>query len=244
MAPRGRLAEAAGLELTRGAIVVDAAMRTRRTACYAAGDVALAHNAAAGRRLRVEHWGEALNMGEIAGRSVAGETRVWDVAPGFWSTIGEHTLKYAAWGDGFDEARLVDHAGGAFTVWYGRDGRTVGVLAHDARRGLRARRGLIAEAPLPLSELRAVVVVPARDEEELIGGVHRALAAQTASRATVRGPCSCSTAAPTRPTTRAWRRRAGPRAPRDAQPPGPAPGGARARNGAAERLHAAGRRTA
>ena len=26
--------------------------------------------------------------------------------PGFWSTIGEHTLKYAAWGDGFSRARL------------------------------------------------------------------------------------------------------------------------------------------
>ena len=72
---------------------------------YAAGDVALAHNAAAGRRLAVEHWGEALNMGEVAGRTIAGEDAQWDVAPGFWSTIGEHTLKYVAWGDGFDEAR-------------------------------------------------------------------------------------------------------------------------------------------
>ena len=43
-------------------------------------------------------------MGEVAGRTIAGEDATWDVAPGFWSTIGEHTLKYVAWGDGFDDA--------------------------------------------------------------------------------------------------------------------------------------------
>ena len=26
--------------------------------------------------------------------------------PGFWTTIGDHTLKHSAWGDGFDEARV------------------------------------------------------------------------------------------------------------------------------------------
>ena len=42
--------------------------------------------------------------------AIAGEDATWDVAPGFWSTIGEHTLKYVAWGDGFDDSRLVDTA--------------------------------------------------------------------------------------------------------------------------------------
>jgi 3-phenylpropionate/trans-cinnamate dioxygenase ferredoxin reductase subunit len=55
-------------------------------------------------------------MGEIAGRTIAGEDSQWDVAPGFWSTIGERTLKYAAWGDGFDETRLVED-GDAWTIW-------------------------------------------------------------------------------------------------------------------------------
>jgi 3-phenylpropionate/trans-cinnamate dioxygenase ferredoxin reductase subunit len=120
---------AVGIESER--IPVDAGMRTSREAVYAVGDLVSAHNASAGRPLAVEHWGEALNMGEIAGRNAAGEDRVWDVAPGFWSTIGTHTLKYAAWGDGFDDARMVEHADGAFTVWYGREGTTVGVLTHD-----------------------------------------------------------------------------------------------------------------
>ena len=43
--------------LAGGAVPVDAAMRTEPSWLYAAGDVAFAHNASAGRRLRVEHWG-------------------------------------------------------------------------------------------------------------------------------------------------------------------------------------------
>jgi len=46
--------------------------------------------------------------------------------------IGGRTLKYAAWGDGHDEVRFAPGADGGFTAWYGRDGRIVGMLAHDA----------------------------------------------------------------------------------------------------------------
>ena len=89
-------------------------------------------------------------MGEIAGSAIAGEDAPWDVAPGFWSTIGEHTLKYVAWGDGFDEARLVEHGGGAWTVWYGRDGTTVGVLTHERDEDYEAGRERVETgAPLP-----------------------------------------------------------------------------------------------
>jgi 3-phenylpropionate/trans-cinnamate dioxygenase ferredoxin reductase subunit len=139
---------ALGIESER--IPVDAGMRTARERVYAAGDLVCAHNASAGRALAVEHWGEALNMGEIAGRNAAGEDREWDVAPGFWSTIGEHTIKYAAWGDGFDEARLVEHERGAFTVWYGREGVTVGVLAHERDADYERGKELVEQgAPLP-----------------------------------------------------------------------------------------------
>lgn len=129
--PLVELAEQAGLAVRDGRVVTDEHMRTSDSAVYAAGDVALAYNASAGRSLAVEHWGDALAMGEVAGRNAAGEDASWSDPPGFWSTIGEQTLKYSAWGDGHDESRLVDHGDG-FTVWYGRDGRTVGVLAHNA----------------------------------------------------------------------------------------------------------------
>jgi NADPH-dependent 2,4-dienoyl-CoA reductase/sulfur reductase-like enzyme len=138
---------AVGIESER--IPVDAGMRTSRRNVYAAGDLVKAHNASAGRALAVEHWGEALNMGEIAGRNVAGEDRSWDVAPGFWSTIGRNTIKYAAWGDGFDEARLEERDGG-FTVWYGREGITFGVLTHNRDADYERGKALVEQgAPLP-----------------------------------------------------------------------------------------------
>jgi NADPH-dependent 2,4-dienoyl-CoA reductase/sulfur reductase-like enzyme len=125
-------------------------MRTSADGVYAAGDVALARNAAAGRRLPVEHWGEALNQGEAAGAQAAGAGAVWDTAPGFWSTIGTRTLKHVAWGDGFDEARLVDHPGGAWTVWYGTDGVAAGVLCHERDEDYEHGRELIEQGrPLP-----------------------------------------------------------------------------------------------
>ena len=113
--------------------------------CIAAGDVAFARNARAGRSLRVEHWGDALGQGEVAGRNAAGEDAEWDAVPGFWSTIGDHTLKYAAWGDGFEESRLEPQGDGAFTAWYGREGKIVGVLAHEADDDYERGRSLIAE---------------------------------------------------------------------------------------------------
>jgi len=148
--PRAELAEAAGLEVRDGRIVTDERMRTSAPGVYAAGDVALATNAAAGRRLPVEHWGEALNHGEVAGAQAAGGDAEWATAPGFWSTIGERTLKHVAWGDGFDEARLVVHPGGGWTVWYGRGGTTVGVLTHECDEDYEHGRGLVERArPLP-----------------------------------------------------------------------------------------------
>lgn len=145
VAPRSELAAAAGLELSDGAVPVNRAMRTARAGLFAAGDVAFAENARAGRRLRVEHWGDALGQGEVAGRGAAGEDEEWGAVPGFWSTIGNHTLKYAAWGDGFEQSRLEQHGGGAFTAWYGREQKIVGVLAHGADEDYDRGRSLIAE---------------------------------------------------------------------------------------------------
>jgi NADPH-dependent 2,4-dienoyl-CoA reductase/sulfur reductase-like enzyme len=138
------LASAAGVEVDEG-VMVDEAMVSSHPRLLAAGDVAFARNAAAGRRLRVEHWGEALNQGKVAGRTLANEGASWDVAPGFWSTLGERTLKYAGWGDGWDEIRFVPSNGDGFTVWYGKDGELVGVLAHDNDRAYEEGKRQIEE---------------------------------------------------------------------------------------------------
>ena len=150
VAPRSELAAQAGLELDGGAVPVSAAMRTGHDGLLAAGDVCLAENLAAGRPLRVEHWGDALGQGAIAGQTAAGVDAGWDEVPGFWSTIGTRTLKYAAWGDGFDATRLHRDDDGPFVAWYGRQGAVAGVLTHEHDDDYERGRELIAEgAPWP-----------------------------------------------------------------------------------------------
>ena len=153
VSPRTRLAEEAGLEIEEGGVVTDSSMRTSAPGIFAVGDIVYAMNESAGRRQKVEHWGDALTHGGIAGTVLAGGEAYWDSAPGFWSVMGEKTLKYWAWSGGWDEAKFVDKDGPdgeAFTVWYGKGGICVGVLAHNVDEDYDNGRELIEQkSPLP-----------------------------------------------------------------------------------------------
>ena len=150
--PQHRLAADAGLDVRDSRIVVDTDMSTSTKGVYAAGDVALARHAAAGRHLAIEHWQDATDQGAIAGTSAAGKRATWDGVPGFWSTIGKATIKYHAWGDGYQRSRMLSHPEG-FTVWYEADDAVVGVLTHNADDDYDLGQRLIAErrpAPVPM----------------------------------------------------------------------------------------------
>ena len=148
VAPRTGLAEAAGLEVD-GGVVTDTSMRTSAPGIFAVGNIARAYNESAGRHLSVEHWGDALEHGRVAGTVLAGSEAAWSMAPGFWSTIGDKTLKYWVWGDGWDE-QIFEDKGGAFTVWYGKEGKLVGVLSHGTDEDYREGRGRIERGePFP-----------------------------------------------------------------------------------------------
>jgi NADPH-dependent 2,4-dienoyl-CoA reductase/sulfur reductase-like enzyme len=145
--PNTKLAERSGLKLDHGGVTTDGSLRTADEHVFAVGDISYAWNTAAGRRIRVEHWGDAEMHGQIAGVVLAGVDRRWGTAPGFWSTIGGRTLKYAAWGDGYDEYRVVDH-GDAWSVWYGKQSVLCGVLAvGDDDAYERGRRQLEQQTP-------------------------------------------------------------------------------------------------
>ncbi len=150
--PNVELAEAAGLAMDRGRVLTDDRMRTSVLDVYAVGDIALAVNGVVNRRLPVEHWGEAMAMGEVAGTTIAGDDAAWAQAPGFWSSIGEHTLKYVAWGDGFTDTDVREHADGGFTVWYSTDGVVVGTLTSEADDDYERGRALI-ESGAAVSEI-------------------------------------------------------------------------------------------
>jgi 3-phenylpropionate/trans-cinnamate dioxygenase ferredoxin reductase subunit len=82
--PNAGLAADAGLDVDNG-ILADEALRTSDPDIFAAGDVANAFNSLLGRRIRVEHWGNALAGGPIAARSMLGRDASYDWVPYFFS---------------------------------------------------------------------------------------------------------------------------------------------------------------
>lgn len=148
--PRIDLGETAGLDIRDSRVLVDADMRTSVHDIYAAGDMALAFNTAARRVVAVEHWQDAIDQGAIAGSNAAGADAKWDGVPGFWTTIGDATVKYHAWGDGYQRSRLIERDDG-FTVWYEADGAAVGVLTCNADDDYELGEKLIgAGSPVPV----------------------------------------------------------------------------------------------
>ncbi len=148
VSPRTSLAMAAGLEID-GGVITDSSMRTSAPGIFAVGDIARAYNESAGRHLSVEHWGDALEHGRVAGTVIAGGEAAWTMAPGFWSTIGDKTIKYWAWGDGWDDLSY-EEKGESFAVRYGKGGVLVGILAHGADEDYEEGRVLI-EAGAPFT---------------------------------------------------------------------------------------------
>ncbi|WP_077090315.1 NAD(P)/FAD-dependent oxidoreductase [Mycobacterium rhizamassiliense] len=150
--PQSRIAAEAGLSLDGSRIIVGSDMGASTPGVYAAGDVALAYHEVAGRRVAIEHWQDATDQGAIAGTCAAGSQTKWVGVPGFWTSIGEATLKYHAWGGGYERSRFIDHGDG-FTVWYESGDATVGVLTYNADADYDLGERLIAEqrpCPMPM----------------------------------------------------------------------------------------------
>jgi 3-phenylpropionate/trans-cinnamate dioxygenase ferredoxin reductase subunit len=82
--PRVELARQAGIDVDHG-ILTDASLRTSHPAVWAAGDVAEWLHPLYGKRIRVDHWANALNGGAAAGRAMAGQEVVYDRVPYFFS---------------------------------------------------------------------------------------------------------------------------------------------------------------
>jgi len=83
-APNDDLAARAGLETGNG-VLTDEALRTADPNIFAAGDVANSYHPLLGRRVRVEHWANALNGGPAAARSMLGQPVSYDPVPYFYS---------------------------------------------------------------------------------------------------------------------------------------------------------------
>lgn len=102
-APNTTLAEEAGLDVGNG-VLVNEALRTSDPDIYAAGDVANAHNPLLNRRIRVEHWANALNGGPAAARSMLGRTVSYDPVPYFYTDQFDLGMEASGdWAGDYDE---------------------------------------------------------------------------------------------------------------------------------------------
>ncbi len=123
VAPRTALAEQSGIAVDDG-ILVDASLQTSRPGIFAAGDVANAWHPFYERRIRVEHWANAMRQGAAAGRALAGERVAYDEIPYFFSDQYDIGMEYVGHANG-DDALLIrgDLEAREFIAFWLRDGR-------------------------------------------------------------------------------------------------------------------------
>jgi 3-phenylpropionate/trans-cinnamate dioxygenase ferredoxin reductase subunit len=102
VSPNVELAASAGLEVGDG-VVTDASLRTSDPAIWAAGDLAESMHPLLGRRIRVEHWANALNGGPAAARAMLGQDVVYDRLPYFFTDQYELGMEFTGDISGHDQ---------------------------------------------------------------------------------------------------------------------------------------------
>ena len=164
VAPRTALAEAAGLAVDNG-ILVDANLQTSAPDVYAAGDVANHDHPFYGRRIRVEHWANALNQGPAAARNMLGAGQAYERLPYFYSDQYDVGMEYSGLAKGDDQVVIRgDVAARELIAFWLEDGRVVAgmnVKVWDVtgpiQALIRSRKTVdparLADTSVPLEEL-------------------------------------------------------------------------------------------
>jgi 3-phenylpropionate/trans-cinnamate dioxygenase ferredoxin reductase subunit len=169
VSPRDQLARDAGLTLENG-IVVDEFLRTSAPDVFAAGDVANAWHPRYNRRIRVEHWANALNQGPAAARNMLGQDSESPMTPYtrlpyFFSDQYDLGMEYNGYASEWDRIVLRgDPAGREFLAFWLKDGVVLaGMNANvwdqgDAikailRSGAKVDADRLADPSVPLADL-------------------------------------------------------------------------------------------
>jgi 3-phenylpropionate/trans-cinnamate dioxygenase ferredoxin reductase component len=153
--PNLDLAKETGLNVDNG-IVVNEQLQTSQPDIYAAGDAASFLHTALGRQTRVEHEDNAVAMGKLAGRNMAGANDPYDHVPMFYSdlfdlgyeAVGEINSKlhtFSDWKEPFKKG----------VIYYLDDGRVRGVLLWNVWEKVdEARELLLDTGPFSESDLK------------------------------------------------------------------------------------------
>jgi 3-phenylpropionate/trans-cinnamate dioxygenase ferredoxin reductase subunit len=105
-APRLALAASAGLDTDSG-VLVDAALRTSNPAIYAVGDIAEQQHPVLNRRIRVEHWANALNQPATAAAAIVGQPASYENLPYFYTDQYDLGMEYVGFAPAGDYARVI-----------------------------------------------------------------------------------------------------------------------------------------
>ncbi len=163
-APNIELAEGAGLDVNNG-ILVDAQGRTSDPDIFAVGDVANEDHPFLKRRVRVEHWANALNQPAAVAAGMLDREGGYDELPYFFTDQYDLGMEYIGLGDPTDDVVVRgDLAKREFIAFWLRDWRVVAAMSVnvwdvvDDLKGIirsRARVDLdrLHDATVPLSEL-------------------------------------------------------------------------------------------
>ena len=140
------LAKEAGLKVEDG-IVVNEQLETSIPDIYAAGDAANFFHSALEKRTRVEHEDNAVHMGKLAGRNMAGASDTYTHTPMFYSDLFE--LGYEAVGDTSSKLKTIsDWQEEPFkkgVIYYLDDDRVRGVLLWNVWKQVDNARALMLE---------------------------------------------------------------------------------------------------
>jgi 3-phenylpropionate/trans-cinnamate dioxygenase ferredoxin reductase component len=153
--PNLALAQQAGLKVENG-IVVDEHLLTSAPDIFAAGDVANFFHSALGKRVRVEHEDNAIKMGKLAGRNMAGADEPYAHIPMFYSDLFD--LGYEAVGELSSKLETVADWEDPFkkgVVYYLAEDRVRGVLLWNVWDSVPEARALLsAPGPFNVAELQ------------------------------------------------------------------------------------------
>lgn len=127
--PATSLARAADLQVDNG-ILVDATLRASHRDVFAIGDVANHAHPVLGRRLRVEHWDNAIEQAKVAAGNLLGDQEPYARQPYFFTDQYDLGMEYVGdiGPDGYDHVAIDGDTSAAFKAFWLREDRVVAAM--------------------------------------------------------------------------------------------------------------------
>ena len=144
-----------GVHVDNG-VVVDEYCQTNVSGIYAAGDVANHYHPVFDRRIRVEHWQNAIKQGAAAARNMLGRRIAYDEIHWFWSDQYDANLQYAGFHTQWEQLVVRGRLESAsYLACYVNAGRIDAAVGLNRAKELRRIMPLIkARRPVNLERLR------------------------------------------------------------------------------------------